>query len=201
MFVSIDCGSSSSSSYTDENLIVWTGDDQYIKTGESHSVQNTTSDHVLSTLRAFTTRNKNCYYIDSIRQGRALVRATFYYGNYDNKSSPPTFDLQFDGNHWDTVRTSNTDSVYYEVTYFVKGDNLSVCLAQTIDGQFPFISALEFRGLESYMYSYAGNDYPLFLMRRADFGSNATTRYDCFILFLIQFMSFCLNFIFLMSIN
>ncbi|KAL6577239.1 hypothetical protein OROMI_011515 [Orobanche minor] len=176
VFLSIDCGSSSS--YKDENLIDWTGDGEYVKNGESRSVQSGNSiSRVVDTMRVFTTRKKNCYHIESIRQGRVLVRATFYYGNYDNKSSPPLFDLQFDGNPWTTVETSSTEYVYYEVTYVMKKDSISVCIAQTNPGQFPFISSLEVRGLESYMYFHVDDTYPLFLRKRVVFGSNATIRF------------------------
>ncbi|KAK6144522.1 hypothetical protein DH2020_021342 [Rehmannia glutinosa] len=129
VFISIDCGSSNS--YKDENLIDWTGDDNFIKNGESHSVQSSNSiSHVLDTLRAFTAgRKKNCFNISSVKRGRVLVRASFYYGNYDNKSSPPTFDLQFEGNHWATVETSSTEYVYHEVTYVMAKDSISVRVA------------------------------------------------------------------------
>ncbi|KAL0460640.1 UNVERIFIED_CONTAM: hypothetical protein Slati_0691200 [Sesamum latifolium] len=174
--LSIDCGSSDS--YKDDNLIVWMGDDEYVQGGESRSVQSSNSiSRVMDTLRVFTTRKKNCYHIGSVRQGRVLVRASFYYGNYDGKSTPPTFDLQFDGNHWATVQTSSTQYVYHEVTYVMKKDSISVCVAQTNPGQFPFISALEVRGLESYMYTNVDDNYPLFLRKRVAFGSNATIRF------------------------
>ncbi|KAL3850725.1 hypothetical protein ACJIZ3_012607 [Penstemon smallii] len=181
VYLSIDCGTSDS--YKDTNLLDWTGDDNYIKNGESHTVQSNSSiSRALDTLRVFTTRNKNCYRIDSIRKGRVLVRASFNYGNYDNRSSPPSFDLHFDGNYWATVRTSSMGNVYYEVIYSMKKDWISVCLAQTEQGQFPFISALEIRGLEANMYRYGDDtleiyNYPLFLRTRVAFGSNSTVRY------------------------
>ncbi|KAK6144546.1 hypothetical protein DH2020_021366 [Rehmannia glutinosa] len=177
VFISIDCGSSSS--YKDVNLIDWTGGDNFIKNGESHTVQSSNSiSHVLDTLRAFTAgRKKNCYNISSVKRGRVLVRASFYYGNYDNKSSPPTFDLQFEGNHWATVETSSTEYVYHEVTYVMAKDSISVCVAQTNPGQFPFVSALEVRGLEPSMYNSISDSNPLFLRRRVAFGSNATIRF------------------------
>ncbi|KAL8525589.1 hypothetical protein ACS0TY_014999 [Phlomoides rotata] len=179
VFVSIDSGSSTAS-YTDENGIVWTGDDNFTRNGESRSVQSSSSvSRVMDTLRVFTTQKKNCYDIDSVKRGRVLVRATFNYGNYDNKSSPPTFDLLFDGNHWDTVRTTNVGAVWREVIYNMKGDRISVCVAQTNPGEFPFVSAVEVRVLE---FKYKGDDsmdlrYPLLLSKRVAFGSNATIRY------------------------
>ncbi|KAH6765611.1 hypothetical protein C2S52_016594 [Perilla frutescens var. hirtella] len=177
VFVSIDCGSSAS--YKDENGITWTGDDKYVKTGESRSVQSSnSSSHVADTLRVFTNnRSKNCYNIDSVKQGRVLIRATFHYGNYDGKSSPPTFDLLFDGYVWGSVDTSGSLPALFEVIYVTKRESISVCLAQTETGQFPFISALEIRSLESSMYRAVGDSYPLFPRRRVAFGTNATIRF------------------------
>ncbi|KAI3450474.1 hypothetical protein Pfo_007139 [Paulownia fortunei] len=162
VFVSIDCGSSDT--YTDENLIVWTGDDSYIQNGESQVVQNSNSiSPVMDTLRVFTTRKKNCYSVEANKGEKVLVRASFYYGNYDKKSSPPTFDLQFDGNYWVTVETSR--------------GYVSVCVAQTKQGQFPFMSALEVRSLDSTMYSHVDQSYPLHLIKRVAYGANGTIRY------------------------
>lgn len=112
-----------------------------------------------------------------MRQGRVLIRASFYYGNYDNKSSPPKFDLQYDGNYWTTVETTSTDYVDYELIYVMKRKSISVCLAQTEQGQFPFISSLEVRGLEAFMYQYIEDIYPLYLSRRDAFGASSTIRY------------------------
>lgn len=175
MFVSLDCGSSET--YTDENSIVWLGDEDYISNGKSYAVQSSNSlSHVMDTLRVFTSRNKNCYLIKVEKGVRVLIRASFNYGNYDGKSSPPSFSLHFDGNNWANVKTSD-QLVYYETIYVVKGDYLSVCLAQTVADQFPFISALEVRSLDSNMYSHVDPNYALFLNRRVAYGSNQTIRY------------------------
>ncbi|KAL3518273.1 hypothetical protein ACH5RR_020862 [Cinchona calisaya] len=177
VFVSIDCGSSDLA-YTDPNSIIWTGDENYMSNGLSQTVEaNYSLSPVMDTLRVFTSRKKNCYSIKADNGGRVLVRASFYYGNYDKKSSPPTFDLQFDGNDWGTVETSIDQVIYYEVTYVVKGDYISVCLAQTKPDQFPFISALEVRSLGSTMYDKIDLNYALFLKRRVAYGTNQTIRY------------------------
>ncbi|KAH6765614.1 hypothetical protein C2S52_016597 [Perilla frutescens var. hirtella] len=174
VFLSIDCGSSLP--YRDENGIGWVGDDKYVLSGESRSVKPVNSvSHVMDTLRVFTTGNKNCYHIDSVSQGRVLVRVIFNYGNYDGKSSPPTFALHFDGNHWAQVNTSTYH--YREVTYDMKRDSISVCVAQTEPDQFPFITSLEVRSLESYMYSHVDATYPLFAWRRFTFGTDTWFRY------------------------
>ena len=172
-FLSIDCGSSTV--YSDEG---WIGDEAYIQNGESKRVQSGNSlSQVMDTLRVFSSRNKNCYSLVAEKGEKVLVRASFYYGNYDQKSSPPTFALQFDGNPWATVVTSSDLVIYYEAIYAVKGDSTSVCVAQTQANQFPFISALEMASLGSNMYSSLDSNYALFLRRRVAFGANETIRY------------------------
>ncbi|KAL7153749.1 hypothetical protein ABFS83_04G189400 [Erythranthe nasuta] len=177
VFVSIDCGSSKTT-YTDENLIVWTGDEAYMQNGESKVVQTSNSvSPVMDTLRVFTTRKKNCYSIEASKGERVIVRASFFYGNYDGLSSPPSFDLHFDGNYWVTVDTSGAEYAYYEATYVTRLDYVSVCVAQTKPGQFPFISAIEVRSVELTMYSNGDQNYPLHLIKRVAYGANETIRY------------------------
>ncbi|XP_043710863.1 probable LRR receptor-like serine/threonine-protein kinase At1g05700 [Telopea speciosissima] len=179
VYVSIDCGSSSSSAYKDDIGITWTGDGTYINTGENKVVQTTTNSisKVMSTLRVFSTRKKNCYSIPITKGTKVLVRASFYYGNYDKKSSPPSFDVLLDGNLWSSVDTSiSSDVLFIEAILVERSDSISVCLAQTQPNQFPFISALEVRSLESTMYPYFDSNYALLLRRRNSFGANQTVR-------------------------
>ncbi|GJR61974.1 probable LRR receptor-like serine/threonine-protein kinase, partial [Tanacetum coccineum] len=117
VFVSIDCGASGS--FTDENTIVWKGDSDLISNGVTHAVQlNYTVSRVMDTMRAFTTRKKNCYSIEATQGEKVLVRAGFNYENYDRKSNPPNFDLHFDGNFWISVNSSEVK--VYEAIYVVK---------------------------------------------------------------------------------
>ncbi|KAF6139961.1 hypothetical protein GIB67_009094 [Kingdonia uniflora] len=183
VFISIDCGASSS--YTDGNSIKWDKDDPYIKSGENRNVEtlgyNKSNDfgqisRVLDTVRVFPKNKKNCYSIKVAEGDRVLVRATFAYGNYDSKSSPPNFDLSINGNYWGNV-VSNADWFYYEAIYTVKGDTVSVCLAQTDPNQFPFISGLEVRSLDKSMYKDVGPDYPLFASTRISYGLNEPVRF------------------------
>ncbi|KAL1544175.1 putative LRR receptor-like serine/threonine-protein kinase [Salvia divinorum] len=180
VFISIDCGSSAT--YKDENGIVWSGDDDYVNTGESHSVQPSHSyNHVMDTLRVFRNQSKHCYNINSVKQGRVLVRTTFFYGNYDGKNSPPAFDLLFDGYYWAYVNNSGPQPSRYEVIYTTTKESISVCVSQYEAGQLPYISALEVRSLDSNMYNGLGDDmdiYPLFTRRRLAFGANATIRFS-----------------------
>ncbi|KAK3411365.1 hypothetical protein EUGRSUZ_I00124, partial [Eucalyptus grandis] len=139
------------------NSIQWVGDDAYIKTGQP--------------------QKKNCYTIDVDGGSKILVRTSFYYGDYDSLSSPPTFDLLLDGNHWATVNTSTTEAVYglsYEAIYTVKSNATSVCIAQTLPNQLPFINSLEIRSLLSSMYSHVDSDRALLLATRVTATANDT---------------------------
>lgn len=173
IFVSINCGSSKS--FIDENNIKWSGDYDYIQNGVPQVVYLGSSP--LSTLRFFSTRKKNCYSIKVPRGEKVLARASFYYGNYDNKFSPPVFELQFDGNYWASVNTSSYYYVNYEAIYVTKGNFTSICVAQTKDKQFPFISSLEVRSLDPIMYSHVDSNHALILQWRYAFGGNQTIRY------------------------
>ncbi|KAI4352052.1 hypothetical protein L6164_006338 [Bauhinia variegata] len=180
VFVNIDCGSKAS--YTDEFSLEWTSDDGFVQNGESEEVffiliPPYVSGPVMTTLRAFPTLRKNCYTINVDKGEKVLVRASFFYGNYDGKNSPPTFDLQFDGNFWTTVNTSSPNYQIYEVIYVTKANTTSICLAQTNRGQIPFISALELRSLDSNMYSRVDPNRALFLAYRSNVGTNITRRY------------------------
>jgi hypothetical protein len=153
------------------------GDSDMFQDSQAEVVQSSkTMSPVMSTLTVFTTRKKNCYSISENKGDLLLVRASFFYGNYDKKSSPPSFDMHIDGNDWATVKTSLDQLVYYEVVYVSKGDTTSICLAQTQPNQFPFISALEVRNLDSKMYNYLDPNYALFLRSRVAYGAKETVR-------------------------
>ncbi|KAG1339177.1 putative LRR receptor-like serine/threonine-protein kinase [Cocos nucifera] len=178
VFLSIDCGSSDT--YSDELNITWVGDDNYIQNGQSLTLNDPgLVSQAMTTLRVFDSRRKNCYPIGVSGGGQILVRASFYYGNYDGKSSPPSFGLQFDANSWTTVETAMDQVVWYEAVYVVNGDATSVCVAQTQPNQLPFISAIEARSLDPDMYAkvFSKDMYALFLRRRAAFGADDTVRY------------------------
>ncbi|KAL5581102.1 hypothetical protein UlMin_013544 [Ulmus minor] len=132
----------------------------------------------MSTLRVFTSKTKNCYDIEAEKGGQVLVRASFLYGNYDGKSSPPSFVLLADGNYWNTVKVRSIDDVtVYEAIYVVKGDYISVCVAQTHLDQLPFISALEVRSVGANIYAHVNSDYALLVNNRVAYGSPNAVRY------------------------
>ncbi|KAK6271910.1 hypothetical protein POUND7_008993 [Theobroma cacao] len=175
--LSIDCGESDI--YADDYSMGWVGDENYIQHGEAVVVQSSKSvSQAMTTLRVFTDRKKNCYSIAAGKGSQVLVRASFFYGNYDKKSSPPSFDLLFDGNHWATVETSGDEVVSHEVIYVTKRDTVSVCVAQTSPNMFPFISAIEVRSLDEKMYGHIDSNYALMLRRRVAYGTKEIIRYS-----------------------
>ncbi|XP_009384896.2 putative leucine-rich repeat receptor-like serine/threonine-protein kinase At2g19230 [Musa acuminata AAA Group] len=175
-FTSIDCGASGS--YKDENGIAWETDESYVSNGENRVVQNPDSvPEPMRTLRVFSSRKKNCYPVSVPGGGRVLVRASFYYGNYDEKSSPPTFALQFDANSWETVAASMDQVVFHEAIYDVFAEGTAVCVAQLEQGQLPFVSAIEVRTLETDMYEGVDSSFALLLKGRLAFGAPGVVRY------------------------
>ncbi|KAL4570984.1 hypothetical protein LXL04_017733 [Taraxacum kok-saghyz] len=176
VFWSVNCGESEI--YTDSNLMIWTPDATLISNGVARVVQSSNKiSTVLDSLRVFTSRKKNCYSTSVTKGEKLLVRASFNYGNYDRLSSPPTFDLHFDGNFWTTVQTLISGANAYEATYVAKGDSVSVCVAQTKSGQFPFMSALEVRSIDSDAYSILDENRALFLIGRISYGASKTLRF------------------------
>ena len=178
MITNIDCGASDST--LDDDWIYWIRDDDMsFSNSVSRVVQSSNLvPTVMDTLRVFTGQNKNCYYTPITKGQKVLVRASFNYGNYDGLSNPPTFDLHFDGNFWTTVHTSIKGVKTYEATYIAKTSSVSVCVAQTIDGQFPFMSALQFSELGPEMYSEVDENRALFLINRFAYGASQTVRYN-----------------------
>ncbi|KAK2987723.1 hypothetical protein RJ640_015388 [Escallonia rubra] len=150
-----------------------TTDEKFTKAGINKlvSTDNFNSLGVLNSLRAFTQQNKNCYNLPTTASSRYFLRAAFYYGNYDGLSNPPTFDLEIDENKWTTVVSSLVAPVYYEVIYASKGDNIFVCLAQTVANQFPFISSLEAWPITDTMYNHMDRNLAWLNSYRYNYGT------------------------------
>ncbi|KAJ3678983.1 hypothetical protein LUZ61_021147 [Rhynchospora tenuis] len=128
------------------------------------------------TLRYFPDGStKNCYTLTPVSKGsKYLVRASFYYGNYDNSGALPTFDLYYGVNFWKTIVISEPDVMYFPEIIAIAPENyIQVCLVNTGHGT-PFISALELRPLSSTLYEPATSLQSLALYGRMNVGSNVT---------------------------
>ncbi|KAK1312582.1 Senescence-induced receptor-like serine/threonine-protein kinase [Acorus calamus] len=179
-FISIDCGCNES--YVDgTTTIEYKSDDQYISTGESHNISpdedNQDSWRALRTLRSFPTGVRNCYDIDidissgsgKGKGGKYLIRAVFYYGNYDSLNSAPEFDLYVGVNLWAVVQTSDNATVF-ELIMVARMKTVSVCLVNTGKGT-PYISTIELRPLSDALYPAATVNTSLTFQGRVNFAS------------------------------
>ncbi|CAH8267622.1 unnamed protein product [Arabidopsis lyrata] len=175
--VNIDCGTSASG--IDNNNIRWVGDTDLITTGKSSTVLNNELEKSLSTLRYFPSGKSNCYSkIPLTKGGKVLIRTVFYYGNYDRKSSFPTFDVLFDGKHLGTASIlSSFDPYLLEVIFSPASSETSVCFLRTSSSN-PFVSSIEIVELDSGMYNELGPGEGLFYQQRIAYGATIGLRSD-----------------------
>lgn len=75
--------------YTDSTGREWVPDGNCVKGGEVRELEGDNRD-VMPTLRLFTA-HKSCYTIGLNKGKRALIRASFKYGNYDGRVLSPKF--------------------------------------------------------------------------------------------------------------
>ncbi|CAN6442425.1 unnamed protein product [Victoria cruziana] len=167
LLLNVDCGTTGKTAgYLS---MTWVGDEQYVKSGQSATVIDESLLPPLTTLRYFPSGRKNCYSFPGIK---LLVRAWFYYGNYDELGSPPTFNLLFNGNLWSPVIFSGQNiSALFEMVHVSKAADISVCLARTKPNDVPFINSIEIKKLEDDMYASMHTDRPLYLIGRYAYAS------------------------------
>jgi Malectin-like domain len=180
-FINIDCGIASNTSYVDSFTgLAYVSDNQYTDRGlngivSSQYAVNQDVYKDLETLRSFPNGTKNCYTLTPVTKGsKYLVRATFFYGNYDRLAKPPSFDLYFGVNFWCTVDVTESNYWYYcEIIGIAPANYIDICLVNTGFGT-PFISVLELRPLNNSLYVVADSTHSLNNIYRNDIGSNHT---------------------------
>ena len=167
-FISIDCGGDED--YTDkETGIPYKSDKELMDTGMVNTIPADSSTNLaqyLKSLRSFPQGKRNCYTLrpEQGKNNNYMIRARFFYGNYDGKNQVPTFGLHIGVNLWRTVAIKNGS---YSVIYVPLTDYIDVCLVNTGNG-IPYISALELRLLDNSIYHTAGG--ALINPRRYDIG-------------------------------
>ncbi|KAM2419960.1 hypothetical protein EV1_026198 [Malus domestica] len=182
-FISIDCGFPLNHYKDTDANITYSPDVDYVDTGINQNVSsefmyenNPDLPSPLVDLRSFPQGNKNCYVLkpDKGNGSLNLIRATFLYGNYDGENKLPEFDLYLGVNFWSTVRFENaSDIVTKEIIGFAESNTVDICLINKGLGT-PFISALEFRPLNSYSYGTEfGTSASLVLIERLDIGQGS----------------------------
>ncbi|WVZ90829.1 hypothetical protein U9M48_037089 [Paspalum notatum var. saurae] len=174
-FISIDCGIPEGTSYSDPstNGLRYVSGAGFTDAGINAGINPPYNDEGLArrylTVRYFPDDGggaaRSCYTLGSLFPGgRYLVRATFYYGNYDALTKPPTFDLHLGVNRWVTVNITAAGDVYiFEAVVMSWADFFQVCLVNRSLGT-PFISGLDLRPLQADMYPEVTLDQSLALL-------------------------------------
>ncbi|XP_066336156.1 probable LRR receptor-like serine/threonine-protein kinase At1g05700 isoform X2 [Miscanthus floridulus] len=191
-FLSIDCGLEANfSGYKDSPTgIVYVSDGPYVDTGENHNITMYDSNlmslllpKTLHTLRSFPSGVRNCYSLPTVAGTRYLVRARFYYGNYDGHNSLSLkFELHLGANFWVTADVGVLDdNVVYEAVFMAWAGWAPVCLVN-IDSGTPFVSVLELRQLGAGLYppvtpGLIMSMYDRHSMGTRLFSTSLTTRY------------------------
>ncbi|KAL2617432.1 hypothetical protein GLYMA_08G198400v4 [Glycine max] len=171
------------SGYTEKTTsIFYISDAKFIDAGVSKSIspaEKSTHLQQLAYVRSFPSGERNCYRINVTSGTKYLIRATFFYGNYDGLNQPPQFDLHLGPNLWDTVSFPNASlSEISEIIYTPSLDYIHPCLVNKGQGA-PFISTIELRTLKNASYVTASAE-SLAYYRRYDLGSitNLVYRYN-----------------------
>ncbi|XP_028756235.1 probable LRR receptor-like serine/threonine-protein kinase At1g05700 [Neltuma alba] len=178
--INIDCGVTQAR--WDELGVYYEADDRNVV--ESGRVYNVSSQYIsrlrnFNTLRSFPEGKRNCYTLKP-KQGKNnnfLVRAYYMYGNYDNKSSVPSFEFHLGVNFWtESVIRGVGNIVRVEVIHVSPTNNIDVCLINTGQGT-PFISLLQLWPLKISIYRTTSNFLPLGLVARSSLGKSEEANY------------------------
>ena len=179
-FISLDCGLPAHLNYSAlDTGINYISDAKFIDTGITKRIPPTdiTLKQQLEYVRSFPNGVRNCYRINVTSGTKYLIRATFYYGNYDDLNDPPQFDLHLGSNVWDTVNFPNASHITFrEIIYTPSEDYIQPCLINTGKGT-PFISSIELRTLNNNAYVTHSAKSILSNFLRFDIGSITNTGY------------------------
>ncbi|PRQ51186.1 putative transferase [Rosa chinensis] len=132
--------------------INYISDATFIDTGERKLVLPENRNHYQQpywSLRSFPQGTRNCYKINVKSDTKYLIRASFFYGNYDGENKLPEFELHLGPNLWDSVSLEDAFSITNkELIHHVpaKRNYLHICVVEKGSGV-PFISTIELRPL------------------------------------------------------
>ncbi|EXB62519.1 hypothetical protein L484_008322 [Morus notabilis] len=153
----------------------YVSDEAFIDTGVRKVVSKGNWQQQYMSLRSFPEGDRNCYKIGVTTGTKYLIRASFFYGNYDGEGMPPTFDLYLGASLWDSVKTSSSSdfTIDPEIIHVPQKNHIHICLVKTSHG-IPFISAIELRPLDN--STYQAQTGSLALLDRLDTGVSTWTR-------------------------
>ena len=178
-FISIDCGLPENSSYKEWRTGVdYISDAGFIDSGINRQISTEFKGDLQQqvwSLRSFPEGIRNCYSIRITQGTKYLIRATFFYGNYDGESKLPEFDVHIGANMWNTIKITNISNGFVKELIHVPPLNyIQLCLVNTQRGT-PFITAIELRPLPN--STYETTDGSLELFWRMDVGSESNSQY------------------------
>ncbi|XP_024006054.1 probable LRR receptor-like serine/threonine-protein kinase At1g51820 isoform X4 [Eutrema salsugineum] len=181
-FITLDCGLlPDGSPYVDPSTrLTFTSDASFIESGKNgrvHKDSERNFEKAFVTLRYFPDGERNCYNIKVTQGTNFLIRASFFYGNYDGLNIIPNFDLFLGPNKWTTVNLNATGGgKYVEIIHKSRLSSLHICLVKT-GTTTPMISTLELRPLRSDIYISGIESSLQFLSRSYLNGSGRILRY------------------------
>ncbi|CAD6269779.1 unnamed protein product [Miscanthus lutarioriparius] len=173
-FISIDCGIAEGAAYADQSTrgLRYVSDAGFADAGAGlnaavnppYNVKGIADRYFPDTAGGRGAR-RSCYTLRPVTPGGGyLVRATFYYGNYDALNRLPVFDLHLGVNRWVTVNVTAPGAIYiFEAVVVPPADFFQVCLVNRGLGT-PFISGLDLRPLQDDMYPEATVNQSLALL-------------------------------------
>ncbi|CAN8321488.1 unnamed protein product [Cochlearia groenlandica] len=170
-FITLDCGLlPEGSSYVNPSTgLTFTSDSSFVESGKPSRVDKDSErnfEKTFLTLRYFPDGERNCYNLKVAQGTKYLIRASFYYGNYDGFNTFPSFDLFIGPNKWTTVDLNvPPDGKYEEIIHMSKLSSLQICLVKT-GTSIPMITTLELRPMRSDIY-LSGNSTSLKLFSRS----------------------------------
>lgn len=153
----MDCGLlPDGSPYVDPSTgLTFTSDSSFVESGKNGRVDKDSErnfEKAFVTLRYFPDGERNCYNLKVTQGTNYLIRASFYYGNYNGVNIIPNFDLFLGPNKWTTVNLNATGGgKYEEIIHMSRLSSLQICLVKT-GTTTPMISTLELRPLRSDIY-------------------------------------------------
>ncbi|XP_010426071.1 PREDICTED: probable LRR receptor-like serine/threonine-protein kinase MEE39 isoform X1 [Camelina sativa] len=156
-FISLDCGLPlNEPPYIEsETGIQFSSDENFIQSGKTGRIPTNLEPENLkqyATLRYFPDGIRNCYDLRVEEGKNYLIRATFFYGNFDGLNVSPEFDLHIGPNKWTTIDLQIVPAgTVKEIIHIPKSNSLQICLVKT-GATTPMISALELRPLASDTY-------------------------------------------------
>jgi hypothetical protein len=143
----------------------------------------------LTTVRYFpdSLHYKNCYSLPVTPNNTYLIRATFFYGYYDNATTLPSFQMAIDGTIVANVTIENATAFVYHEFGVLSRLNASViflCLSRDSSKSVPFISAISLSSPLPANFYYV-NDATFLQERkyyhtkyRLNFGGDRLVRYE-----------------------